>query len=85
MLEVRAAIAIRRAEAEIKRFNPDQPRAPKGRPDGGQWIDGDADVAMSKKLTEDEAGRSMTRTPFIAEWWACGVATLRPPFDTVIA
>jgi hypothetical protein len=53
VLEARAALVIRRAEAEMKRFSPDQPRAPSGQPDGGQWIDagGRVDVA---RLSEDE-------------------------------
>ena len=56
VLEARAALVIRRAEAEVKRFNPDQPRAPSGQPDGGQWINagGRTDVAIGNRLSEDE-------------------------------
>lgn len=46
---LRAIAAVRSATLEIKldllvralerRYRPDQPRAPKGTPEGGQWID----------------------------------------------
>lgn len=87
ILEVRAAIAIRRAEAEIKRFNPDQPRAPRGRSDGGQWVDvgGRSKVAMVAGSPRTSAGRSMTKTRFTARWWDFGVVTPRRRSDTATA
>jgi len=56
ILDVKMALTIRRAEAELKRYNPDQPRASRGRPDGGQWIDagGRSKVAAGLRLTPDE-------------------------------
>lgn len=48
--------ASRRAEEEAnKQYNPNQPRVPKGNPDGGRWTDGDAgegDAANDNQVLE---------------------------------
>lgn len=38
ILEARAAISIWRAELWLKRYDPNQPRVPAGRPDGGNGL-----------------------------------------------
>jgi hypothetical protein len=60
LIETQAAIAILRAELQLKRFNPDQPRAPSGRPDGGQWVT----IAGAGKLTGDECDDLYKRDTF---------------------
>ncbi|MFZ5930885.1 MAG: RNase A-like domain-containing protein [Pseudomonadota bacterium] len=39
---LRVKIAL--LDLELHLYNPNQPRVPAGRPDGGQWTDGDGDV-----------------------------------------
>lgn len=43
-------------DLELHLFNPSQPRVPAGRPDGGQWTDGDGviPVADNDRLDEDK-------------------------------
>ncbi|WP_338722631.1 hypothetical protein [Devosia sp. XK-2] len=53
ILDLRAKIAIWRAEMTVKRFDPNQPRVPAGRPDGGQWTD-DTRTAMGRRLSAAE-------------------------------
>lgn len=36
----------------VEKYDPDQPRKPKGDPEGGQWTDGGAGASKPKQLTE---------------------------------
>lgn len=58
--------AARRFLLALTKYRPDQPRAPAGIPEGGQWIDDDIRriVAQRKGLSEDECWDIYSRDTF---------------------
>jgi hypothetical protein len=50
------AQAMAEADGLLAKFNPDQPRAPKGDANGGQWVGGDADEAAPAPVQGAHAG-----------------------------
>ncbi|HZT27385.1 MAG TPA: hypothetical protein VFA57_16935, partial [Pseudolabrys sp.] len=48
-------LAMRRHDRALRRackanFNPDQPRVPRGQPEGGQWVDANGDPVASRRV-----------------------------------
>jgi hypothetical protein len=71
--DLRLCLAQRRVqralEEMVRKYRPDQPRAPKGTPEGGQWVV-EPNSARQRRLA-DERARLAELTPFgtlVLEW-----------------
>lgn len=52
--DLKLEVVHQRLELLLKRFDPNQLRAPKGEPDGGQWVNNRTRVASRERLTDQE-------------------------------
>jgi hypothetical protein len=64
IVEVKAELAARRFIAVLKKYNPNQPRAPRGTSIGGQWVDaGGGNSARQSRVVPSVVARPKAKAP----------------------
>jgi hypothetical protein len=59
------ALVMAELRSDLKKYSPDQPRVPKGSPDGGQWVGGNGDA--SHDGSRDGIGSARTGVRYAAD------------------
>ena len=58
LLELKLQIVAYQIQCILRKYNPNQPRVPRGRPEGGQWTDGSAGADRTQVAGKYDPARS---------------------------